>query len=88
MDNTGSSEPEIAKRIGIVRESFASLSRNIWSTSIHLDMKVHLHKDQPTSPAVWLQNIGPDNNNGKEAGCLSPMVSEKDTQNNTHITYN
>lgn len=80
MDNTGSSELEIAKRIGIVRESFASLSRNIWrSTSIHLDMKVHLYKDHPTSPAVWLRNMDPDNNNGKEAGCLSPMVSEKDT---------
>lgn len=43
-DNTGRSEPEMMGRIGIARESFASVSRNMWSTSIRLDTKVRLQK--------------------------------------------
>ena len=38
------SEAEILRRIGIARNCFSLLNKNIWKSHIHTDTKVHLYK--------------------------------------------
>jgi hypothetical protein len=41
--HTGSSEPEIIRRISIARESMRSMDKNIWHSQISLDTKLRLY---------------------------------------------
>jgi len=40
----GGSEAEILRRIGIVRECFCLLEKNIWKSHIYINTKVHLYR--------------------------------------------
>ena len=44
IHSSGSSEPEIRRRISIARECMKSLDRNIWRSHIALDTKLRLYK--------------------------------------------
>ena len=44
IHSTGSSEPEIRRRIGIAREYMKSLDRSIWRSQITLETKLRLYR--------------------------------------------